>query len=332
MEDEILFHENSSLSKTAIERFYPSISLIFTAVGCMGYWGFIKELQNANIDVIGIDADPHSVGFHLMKKSYTVPLGNDPNFLNKILRIIDKEQVNAIISNPEEELLPLSKNKNKIEERGPLLLCPDFETVETCAYKKKTHEFFTRIGIPTPENYQINSVIFPCVIKPNFGRGSANVYFAKNKNDFDFYIKKVKNPLIQEFIPGEEYSVDILADRKGNALSIVPRIRIKVESGISIGGKTVNDAKIIKYCKKIVKKLKLFGPSCIQCIKNEEGIKFIEINARFGGGSILSLKADPSFVYNMIRIINDEKTIPSKGYKVGLTMLRYYSEIFYFTK
>ena len=73
-------------------------------------------------------------GFHNLKKKYVVPFGNEPDFLNEILKIIDKEHVDAIISNPEEELLVLSKNKEKIEEKGALLLCPDFETVEICAY------------------------------------------------------------------------------------------------------------------------------------------------------------------------------------------------------
>lgn len=305
------------------------IKIIRTAVGSMASWGLIEELQKAGIDVIGTDSNPLSFGLYLLKKGYVVPRGDNPNFIKEILEIIVKEEPDAILSGPEEELLSLSKNKKRIEERGALLLCPDYKYVAICADKKKTNEFFERIGIPTPENFtDVDSVRFPCIIKPRFGRGSSNIYIAKNGGDLQFYLKKVNNPVIQEFVQGEEYTVDILADKDGNALSVTPRLRLHTESGISVKGKTVHDEEIVDYSKKVAKELKLFGPSCIQCIRNKNGVKFIEVNTRFGGGSILSIKADPTIIPNLIKIIKGEKPIPSKGFKNGLVMLRYHSEVF----
>ena len=138
----------------------------------------------------------------------------------------------------------------------------------------------------------------------------------------------MSNPIFQEFIPGEEYSVDVLADRNGNALSIVTRLRVGVESGISVKSLTVFDADIIEQCKRIIKKLKVFGPACIQCIKNDRGIFFIEINLRFGGGSVLSMRADKSMIPNLLRLICDEKPIQSNGFTNGLMMMRHYSETY----
>ena len=70
------------------------------------------------------------------------------------------------------------------------------------------------------------------------------------------------------------------------------------------------------------------GPSCIQCIKNESGVKFIEINNRFGGGSILSIHACKSIIDNLIKIAKNEKPVKDFEFKEELTMLRYYDEIF----
>jgi carbamoyl-phosphate synthase large subunit len=304
------------------------VTIIRSAVGSMPSWGLIEELQKSGVEVIGMDSNPLSFGLYLLKKSYVVPRGDNPNFIKEILNIIDKEQPNAILSGPEEELLTLSKNKGRIEERGTLLLCPDYEYVEVCADKKKTNEVFECIRAPTPEIFDSNSAKFPCIIKPRFGRGSSNIYVAKDEEDIRFYLKKIEEPVIQDFVQGEEYTVDILADKDGNALSIVPRLRLGIESGISVKGKTVYDKEIIDYCRKIAKKMKLFGPSCIQCIRNDDGVKFIEVNTRFGGGSILSIKADPTIMPNLIKMIKGEKPEPSKGFKEGLVMLRYHSEVF----
>lgn len=304
------------------------IKIIRSAVGSMPSWGLIGELQKAGVEVIGMDSNPLSFGLYLLKESYIVPRGDNPNFIEEILKIIDKEQPDAILSGPEEELLTLSKNKSRIEERGTLLLCPDYKYVEICADKKKTNEVFERIRVSTPEIFDLDYPKFPCIIKPRFGRGSSNIYVAKDEEDLHFYLKKIEEPIIQEFVQGEEYTVDILADKDGNALSVVPRLRLHTESGISVKGKTVYDKEIITYCKKIAKELKLFGPSCIQCIRSKEGVKFIEVNTRFGGGSILSIKADPTIIPNLIKMIKEEKPEPSGGFKEDLVMLRYYSEVF----
>ena len=303
------------------------IKIIRSAVGGMSSWGLIKELQKNKVEVIGIDAEPRSFAFRFLKKSYIVPHGNNPNFIKRVLDIIDQEQPDAILSGPEEELLTLSKNKEQIEKRGTLLLCPDYKYVDICADKKKTNAIFSRIGIPTPQTFtDLTLVKFPCIIKPRFGRGSVNVYKAENEDELHFYLKKVTDPIIQEFVQGLEYTIDILADKEGNALSVIPRLRLGIESGISVKGKTVYDKEIINYSKRIVKELKLFGPSCVQCLRDKEGVKFIEINTRFGGGSILSIKSDSTIIPNLIKLIKREQPIPSQGFKEGLMMLRYYSE------
>jgi carbamoyl-phosphate synthase large subunit len=305
------------------------IKLIRSAVGSMPSWGLIEELQNAGVEIIGIDSTPLSFGLYLLKRNYVVPRGDDSNYITEILKIIDKEQPDAILSGPEEELLTLSRNKKKIEAQGTLVLCPDYKPVEICADKNKTDELFERIGIPTPELFtDPDSVKFPCIIKPRFGRGSSDIHIAKNKEELHFYLKKLEAPVIQEFVQGDEYTVDILADEEGNALSVIPRLRLGIESGISVKGKTVYDKEIIDYCRKIAKGLKLFGPSCIQCIRSEEEVKFIEVNTRFGGGSILSIKADPAIIPNLVKMIKGEEPEPSEGFKEGLVMMRYLSEVF----
>ena len=44
--------------------------------------------------------------------------------------------------------------------------------------------------------------------------------------------------LVQEFVPGEEYSVDVLASRDGRIAAAVPRARLKVDSGIAVAART----------------------------------------------------------------------------------------------
>lgn len=306
----------------------PGITIMRSAVGCLSAMALITELKREMVRVIGIDCNPLSAGLYLCDKGYVVPRGDDPRFLGEILRLCDMEKPDAILSGPEEEILVLSKNKRLFAERNILILCPDYEVVKVCADKMKTCKMLKSHGIPVPKVYNKENIKFPCIMKPRFGRGGREIFRAEDAFELEFYSRKVTNPITQEFAEGTEYTVDTFADLEGNPLSIIPRIRLQVESGISVKGMTVYDEEIITHCQKIVMELKLVGPSCIQCIRGDKGLKFIEINPRFGGGSILSIKADPTIVPNLIKIVKGETPTPSNGFKQGLTMLRYYSEVF----
>lgn len=302
--------------------------IMSSAVGSLSAMALINKLKEKKAKIVGLDSEPLSAGLYLCDKSYVVPVGNDSRFLKKVLKICEKEKPNLILVGPEEEILVLAKNKKIIEKKGAILLCPDYETVAICSDKFKTYKFLKKISIPIPKIFTEKNVKFPCIVKPKFGRGGNHVFIASSKTEMRSYLSKINHPIIQEYVKGTEFSVDVFSDLKGNPLSIIPRIRLSTESGISVKGITINDSLIIKYCKKISKKLRLIGPSCIQCIKNEKGVKFIEINTRFGGGSILSLEADPSIVTNLIKMAKKQDPSSKMNFKEGLIMLRYYSEIF----
>lgn len=303
-------------------------TIIRSAVGCLSAMALINELKKEGVKVIGIDCNPLSAGLYLCDKGYVVPQGDDPGYLEEILKICDTEKPDAILSGPEEEILVLSKNKGLFAERNILVLCPDCDTVRICVDKIETYKALKSLDIPIPEIYGKENIKFPCIVKPRFGRGGREVFKAEDAHELEYYSKRVTDPIVQEFVEGTEYTVDTFADLDGNPLSIVPRVRLQVESGISVKGMTVYDEESIRYCQRIVKELKLIGPSCIQYIRNDKGLQFTEINPRFGGGSILSIKADPTIIPNLVRIVRGETLVPNKGFKQDLTMLRYYSEVF----
>lgn len=303
-------------------------SIIRSGAGCLSTGALTTRLRKERVRVIGLDCNPMSAGLHLADTGYVVPRGDEPGFLDEVVRICETEKPDAMISGPEEELLVLSKNKDMLEERGVLLLCPDFDTVKVCADKLETHHKLSSYAVPTPRIYQIEEAKFPCIIKPRFGRGGRDIYKANDREELAFFLPKVSQPVVQEFVEGTEYTVDVFADLAGNPLSIVPRVRLQVESGISVKGVTVFDEEIISYCRQIAESLKLIGPSCIQCLKTDERLVFIEINTRFGGGSALSMEADPTIVPNLVRMARREPPVPSRGFKQGLVMLRYYNEVF----
>ena len=302
------------------------MKIIVTAVGSMPRISLINELRAKGHYVVGIDCNPLSVGFNFCNKHYIVPKANDDNFINELSKICEKERINTIIISPDEELIRISHYRNYFDLTHKVkLLIPSHVSVRTCLDKWLTYQFFTKNNIPTPDTelYNNENIIYPALLKPRQGRGGLGIIKINYRDNIKRYLKDY---IIQEFIEGTEYSIDVLSDWKSNPISIVIRERIQVESGISTKARVIYDKEIENYIKKIVKKLKLIGMSCIQCIRGKKGIKFTEINLRFGGGSVLSRKADSTILENYLRLIEGKKLLKPKKSK-QLTMMRYYKEI-----
>jgi len=304
------------------------LTLLRTAVGSLPSLGLIEELQDHGFRVVGADADSAAYGLLYLDDSYVVPPGDSPEFTDAMKRIAAAEDVNAILPGPESEIRSLSRQKEAFREQAAMVLCPDAAAVSTCIDKSKTHDAFERADVPVPEQYSRESIDFPCVVKPRMGGGSSGVNVAHSEAQAQVYASQLADPIFQEYVEGPEYTVDVLCDRGGRTLSVVPRRRHGVESGKSVTGETVRRKDIIDHCKTIAREVDLFGPACIQCIDGENGLRFIEVNTRFGGGAVLSIQADDSILPNLERLIRGEAGVESDGFRENLVMVRNYTELY----
>jgi carbamoyl-phosphate synthase large subunit len=303
-------------------------TILVSAAGGMPSKGLIDTLCGAGATVVGVDADPLSYGVMYLNDSYVVPRGDDPEFVDELLAVVRKEDVDALLLSPESEALAVSQERERFEAEGCLPLVPPYNTVQRCTDKLQAHDYITELDIPSPDIYTTpDDAKFPCVVKPRHGRGSAGVRIAQDQEELAVYASNIENPILQEYVSGTEYTVDVLTDRDGTVLSVVPRERIGIESGKSVIGKTVADQKLRKFSRQIASDWELFGPSCIQFIRDEEP-QFLEVNTRFGGGAVLSMKADSQLVPNLLKIIKNDSTEPSGTYDTSLVMLRNYEQLF----
>ena len=136
--------------------------------------------------------------------------------------------------------------------------------------------------------------------------------------------------LVSEYLPGEEYSVDCLANH-GESVLIVPRVRIRMINGISVEGEFVKEDSIITYCTQIIKELQLHGNIGIQVKKSTAGqFLILEINPRVQGTIAAALGAGINLPVLAVKqelglpITPEELTI-----KWGTKFSRHWSEVFY---
>lgn len=312
------------------------MNVLFTAIG--------RRVQLINHfkkhhKVIGVDTGELAPAKHFADSFYKVPKWNDKEYVNTLLSICKYENVDMIIPLYEKEFILLCENREKFNKIGTTLILSDKKIIEIFNDKWESYKFFIENNIDTPITYrkpEVKDLNFPLIIKPINGAGSQNVFKVDNKKELNFFIDYIENPIIQEYIDGTEYTIDVLCDLKGNVISIVPRERIEVRAGEVSKGRTVKNKDIIEKTLELCNKLKIdehtkpIGPLTIQCIVDlDNNIKFIEINPRFGGGVPLTFEAGVPYAEYLGKMVKGMKIQSIIGEFKVLTMLRFDDAIYF---
>jgi carbamoyl-phosphate synthase large subunit len=277
--------------------------------------------------IVSTDADPLSPGFFLADAYATLPPISDPQFFDRALEVIEREHISLILPTSGFDILVYSQRKEELERRGVTVIVSDYPAVEHCVDKWKFHQL-TQERFPLPRTTldpQLG-VEFPCFVKPIRGKGSRGIALCRTAEDLAEQLQLRDDLLIQEYLPGEEFSIDVLSDLQGNALVAVPRVRLATKEGISVKGRVFHDARIQQVCMDLARFLGLKGPSCMQMKRAANGeVKFLEVNPRMGGGTIFATLAGINFAQLQVELAAG-KTVEIPPFR-DITVLRYYEEI-----
>jgi carbamoyl-phosphate synthase large subunit len=136
--------------------------------------------------------------------------------------------------------------------------------------------------------------------------------------------------LVTEYLPGEEYSVDCLAN-EGESILIIPRLRKKMQEGISIAGEFIKNEKIIRYCRDIIRELKLNGNIGVQ-VKGSSANEYLilEINPRVQGTISSALGAGVNLPLLAVKqALGENLATGEMEIRWGTKFSRYWQEVFY---
>lgn len=284
---------------------------------------------NIKSKLISVDSSPTAPAFYFTDAFYIVPSIHDNEYVSTLIKICHKENIHLIIPTIDWDLLRIAQNKEKIEnETNAKVLVSNEDVISICLNKMTTHEFFEKKGFDSPniisnQALDMKDYVFPLFIKPFDGSSSIHSFKVNSNIELDFFRQYVKNPMVQEFIDGEEFTIDAFLDFNSKILSIVPRKRMAVRSGEISKGMISKDQSIINQVKELLDTLKPIGQVTIQCFKTKDSIKFIEINPRFGGGAPMSFKAGANSAIAIYQLLMGYELSYSEDYEDELLCLRY---------
>lgn len=337
-----------------------SICILLTSVGGMVSPGIIENLRNIpKIDrIIGTDMSAEAIGFHFVDKGYIVPRGDAPDYITVLSELSERESVDVIIPGADEEVLALSRHKDTFKKKGISIICSPYDITSVAIDKGSMLTFLEQSGVSVPKYYlptsksellkavdELGYPSRPVVIKPRRGRGGRGFRVLKEDIDIlgtresrDIRLKwfmdvvpenKLSEIVLMEYLPGDDYSVDVLAG-KGELFFVIPRRRIKAILGPSLIGEVVWNQEVVNVVEQVTK---IFGFDSITNIQlkysaaPEEMPMIYEINPRVSGTIVASTAAGIDLLNCGIKYALG-MDIPAHTLPCPVKMTRYLKEYF----
>ena len=337
------------------------VTVLITACGNVYMPGTAASVKNngeRNIRLIGADMNHDDTILQMFDQYYQVPRGDDPNYAAAILEICRKEHVDVVIPIMSVELETLAKNEAMFREAGVVLSVSDLEPLKIANNKLELLNFMKENGIPCARFCEVNSVGdvdkaleqvgVPVVFKATEGSGSRGMRIidpSKSRFDILFHEKPTSayvtlqdfketlqegdmpQMLAMEYLPGHEYTVDMLCE-KGKVLYSLCRRGLNVQTSIILDGVVEDKPEIIQLCNQVAEKLKLTGNIGFDVKERADGTPVImECNPRATAGVSEFAASGVNLLYlNIKRCLGEP--LPELTPKYGVIMKRRYMEMY----
>jgi carbamoyl-phosphate synthase large subunit len=264
--------------------------ILLTGAGGPSAIAAMRALPAADFDCFLADMDPHAPGLYLVPSAQRVlvPPGAHPAFVPFVREVCARERIALVIPTVDSELLPLARASEVLRAAGTELLLPPAETIDLCGDKHRLLEAAAGI-VPVPRSAVLDATVdldawpLPALVKPRRASGSRGVRRIDDRAALQASPRDGAL-LVQEFLPGTEYSVDVVADRDGRVAAAVPRARLRIDSGIALTSRTVHDPEIEGHARRLAEHLRVRYVANVQFRRDAAGqARLLEVNPRVPG-------------------------------------------------
>lgn len=286
---------------------------------------FIEAGRKHNLT---INIFAYEMGFGLpIEKIATVIQGlkfADPNILNDLKEVISNNQIEIAIPYHDHAVDLLAKLSDFV-----FTPASDANICQTFFSKIASNIYFKNSGLPVAG---FDGKI-PAIAKPDRGSASKGLLFFKdNQAELDSFLasEKAKEYEIQQFIEGQEYSVDGYIALNSDFSFFAPRKRLETLGGEAVRSLSVSHEKIIESCHILAKQTGIKGAITIQFIEDQKNksIYTMEVNPRFGGAMLTTWGAGVPW-FEIVLCDYLKLPIPSFQFSPNVLMVRSFREHFF---
>ncbi len=273
--------------------------LVTGAGGPAGVAVIRSLLERADAEVFAADMDGWASGLYLVDEAHRRLLepGASAGFVDGIIDLCVRDRIEVLFATVDTELPPLAARRDELlAAAGCVLAAPPRETLDVALDKFALAERCTsHARVPVTRLVGVAALdenwVYPVIVKPRRGAGSRGVRLVQNRAELEA-LGNDSSLIVQEHLPGDEFSVDVFADVSGSVVAAVPRTRTRVDSGVSIAGMTVHDEQLENTAAAVARAIGLVGVANVQLRYDVDGVPaLLEVNPRFPGALPLTIAA-----------------------------------------
>ena len=285
--------------------------------------------------VVATDASPLGPAIYEADKYYIVPSINDPGYIDIILDICKKEQINGVLSLIDPELSLLAQNKEKFEALGVTIIGSSYELCEMALDKMQMYEWLKAHGYNCARSWMDKEefykavdagvVSYPVFVKPYRGSASISISKVYDKETVDLLFAHEDDLMIQEFLDGQEIGADVYIDLiSGEVVSIFTKKKIKMRAGETDKAVSFKDEKLFQLIEKFVSEAGYRGQIDIDIFEIDGEYYISEVNPRFGGGYPHAYECGVDHMKLILNNLNGVTNVKTIGaYNEGIYMMKY---------
>jgi carbamoyl-phosphate synthase large subunit len=335
------------------------ITVLVTASGAPGTAALVRALRTngeRGVRIVGVDMSPQAVGRHFCDRFYVVPPGRDAGFVDAVLDIVRRENVDIVLPQSSFDLLALAEARERFMATTVLVSPP--EAIRTANDKAATYALLDRLGLRAPAwrkvtggralalaAQELGYPERPVCFKPVFSSGSrgfrvldatvdrAKQLFEERPGNLAMQLSDVlelvpeeggPDLLVMELASGRERTVDGIA-RSGQVVLAHAKTRESMRAGLAMYFETLNDHWLLEVAQRIVAKLGLEYFFNIQLV----GDHVIEINPRI---STIVYQEDLNLPYLGVKsalgeLSHEELAQLSARVRTSRRALRYFDQV-----
>lgn len=311
----------------------PTINVLVTGAGAGVGQSIIKAVRLSNLKtrLIAVDNSHLAAGLYRADAARLIPLADDKDYIKKLVRICNQEDVNIIFPGTDVELVTLAKNKKIIEAAtSAKLIISGLKTVKIADDKWKTANFLKNNGFPHPRSWlkpNPNILQFPMIIKPRVGARSIGFNIINNPYELIDKAGLIDNPIIQEYLgqDNQEYTCGALF-YKGKNYGVVTAQRW-LRNGDTYKAIFKHDPELEELVKRVGRRLNVSGPCNFQLRKTSRGPVIFEINCRFSGTTGAASYLGFNAANALMQAVCLNRPLKKLSFKESY-MFRYWNELF----
>ena len=273
---------------------------------------YFQKVLRGRGRVFTADANSYAPALQEADDAVVVPPVGDHHYLDALLEFCEQARIDLLIPLSVLELPSLAAARNRFSKIGTTVVVSPPGVIDRCFDKWQTYAFLQAEGLPTPKTYltlssasaalEAGELGFPLVLKPRWGAESVGLTFAQDDDElelgYDLLRRRLArtsfagNPvetyegdqtvLIQEFIVGDEYSLDIVNDLSGRYVTTFAKQKLGLRAGETEGAVTVSDERLGHLGATLGRTLKHLGPLECDVFLGAAGAHVLELNPCLG--------------------------------------------------